>query len=55
MDLLHDIVTGDADPKIKELSALESHDAETMLPYIADRMEIVPSKASAEDKGSLSQ
>lgn len=54
MDLLHDIVTGDADPKIKELSALESHDAETMLPYIADRMEIVPSKASAEDMGSLS-
>ena len=36
------------------MSALESHDAETMLPYIADRMEIVPVKASAEDMGPLS-
>ena len=45
------VATGNADPKIREMSALESHDAETMLPYIADRMEIVPSKGQPRTWG----
>uniref|UniRef100_A0A6S8F1B5 Calmodulin n=1 Tax=Aureoumbra lagunensis TaxID=44058 RepID=A0A6S8F1B5_9STRA len=46
-------IYSDADKLLGELNAVESRSALTMLPYIMDRLEIVPGKAQAADMDGL--
>ncbi|KAH8058747.1 hypothetical protein JL722_5980 [Aureococcus anophagefferens] len=50
--VLHAMSTN-ADNTVAELDALESHVADRMLPFVADRIEVVPSRAAAEDMDCL--